>query len=270
MDFLAEDRIARLALHVVIDGDHLGKGGAHFLHPKVSEGELVCAGDDDRHDAAFVADAAHDVTDGASFRFLVVCGDAVAGHEVLGEAEELVIDFFLDEAAVDGDDLVAALAVVAQHGAFLSFGGGDGHFISIMPRMKSADDGLHHLFADAADAAHHVLDSALLDGELAFVGEMGNLAAAAAFVHRAGGYRAGRGGDVDGNETPCGVGFLRRHDGGGDGLARQRPGDEESEVLHRADALAMNAEVANRKAVGLALFDRDMFLGHGSSFYFWK
>ena len=267
MNLISQDRIARMVLHVVIDGDHFGQGLAHFLHPQVGEGELAHAGDDDRHDAAFVADPAHDVTDGAFLRFLVVGGDVVAGHEILSKAEEFVIDFFLNEATVDGDHLVAALAVVAKHCALLAFGGRDGHFISVMPGMGGADDGLHQVFADAADAAHHVTDPALLDSELPFVGEVGNLAAAAALVYRASGHRAGRGGDVDGNETPCGVGFLRRHDGGGDGFLRQRAGDEEGEVFHRADAFAMNAEVADGQAVGLALFDWNIFLGHGSSFF---
>ena len=70
------------------------------------------------------------------------------------------------------------------------------------------------------------------------------------------------GGDFDGNETPCGVGFLRGHDHGLYGLAGESTGDEDSEVIDSSDAFAVDAKVADGEGVCFVWFDGNVFLRH--------
>lgn len=262
MDLFSEDGIAFVALDIVIDGDDFGEEFSHFGDPEVGEREFSRSSHDDGHDFAVIADASHDVTDAAAACFFVVTGELMACHEALGKAQQTVVLFFLNGAARDRDDLMAALPVVAHDRAARHLTDGDGHFIAVVPWVSGTGDGADKAFFVAADAHHHVFHATLFHGKLAFIGEVGDLTAAAGAVDRAGGRGAMHGGDFDGNETPCGVGFLRRHDHGLYGLAGESAGDEDGEVIDSSDAFAVDAKVADGKGVCFVDFDGNVFLRH--------
>lgn len=262
MDLFSEDGIALVALDIVIDGDDFGEKFSHFRNPEVGEWEFLRSGHDDGHDFAVIADASHDVADAAAACFFVVAGELMACHEALGKAQQTVILFFLNGAARDRDDLMAALPVVAHDRAARYLTDGDGHFIAVVPWVSGTGDGADKAFFIAADAHHHVFHAPLLHGKLAFIGEVGDLTAAAGMVGRAGGRGAMHGGDFDGNETPCGVGFLRGHDHGLYGLAGESAGDEDGEVIDSSDAFAVDAKVADGKGICFVDFDGNVFLRH--------
>lgn len=262
MDFFPEDGIAFVALDIVIDGDDFGEKFSHFRNPEVSEREFLRSGHDDGHDFAVIADASHDVTDTAAACFFVVAGELMACHEALRKAQQTVVLFFLNGAARDRDDLMAALPVVAHDRAARHLTDGDGHFIAVVPWVSGAGDGADKAFFVAADAHHHVFHAPLFHGKLAFIGEVGDLTAAAGAVDRAGGRGAMHGGDFDGKETPCGVGFLRGHDHGLYGLAGEGAGDEDGEVIDSSDAFAVDAKVADGKGICFVDFDGNVFLRH--------
>lgn len=262
MDLFSEDGIALVALDIVIDGDDFGEKFSHFRNPEVGEWEFLRSGHDDGHDFAVIADASHDVADAAAACFFVVAGELMACHEALGKAQQTVILFFLNGAARDRDDLMAALPVVAHDRAARYLTDGDGHFIAVVPWVSGTGDGADKAFFIAADAHHHVFHAPLLHGKLAFIGEVGDLTAAAGVVDWAGGRGAMNGGDFDGNETPCGVGFFRCHDHGLYGLAGESAGDEDGEVIDSSDAFAVDAKVADGKGVCFVDFDGDVFLRH--------
>lgn len=113
MDLFSEDGIAFVALDIVIDGDDFGEELSHFGDPEVGERELFRSSHDDGHDFAVIADASHDVADAAAACFFVVAGELMACHEALRKAQQTVVFFFLNGAACDRDDLMAALPVVA-------------------------------------------------------------------------------------------------------------------------------------------------------------
>lgn len=262
MDLFPEDGIAFVALDIVIDGDDFGEELSHFGDPEVSEREFLRSGHDDGHDFAVIADASHDVADVAAACFFVVAGELMACHEALCKAQQTVVLFFLNGAARDRDDLMAALPVVAHDRAARHLTDGDGHFIAVVPWVSGASDGADKAFFIAADAHHHVFHAPLFHGKLAFIGEVGDLTAAAGAVDRAGGRGAMHGGDFDENETPCGVGFLRGHDHGLYGLAGESAGDEDGEVIDSSDAFAVDAKVADGKGVCFVDFDGNVFLRH--------
>lgn len=262
MDLFSEDGIAFAALDIVIDGDDFGEEFSHFGDPEVGERELSRSSHDDGHDFAVIADASHDVADTAAACFFVVAGELMACHEALCKAQQTVILFFLNGAARDRDDLMAALPVVAQDGAARHLTDRDGHFIAVVPWMLSADDGADKALFAAADAHHHVFHAPLFHGKLAFIGEVGDLTAAAGVADRAGGRGAMRGGGLDGDEPPCGVGFLRGHDHGLYGLAGESAGDEDGEVIDSSDAFAVDAKVADGEGVCFVWFDGNVFLRH--------
>lgn len=262
MDLFSEDGIAFVVLDIVIDGDDFGEKFSHFRNPKVGEREFLRSGHDDGHDFAVIADASHDVADAAAACFFVVAGELMACHEALGKAQQTVVLFFLNGAARDRDDLMASLPVVAHDRAARNLTDGDGHFIAVVPWVSGTGDGADKAFFIAADAHHHVFHATLFHGKLAFIGEVGDLTAAAGAVDRAGGRGAMHGGDFDGNETPCGVGFLRRHDHGLYGLAGESAGDKDGEVIDRADAFAMDAKVTDGEGVCFVDFDGNVFLRH--------
>ena len=262
MYLFPEDGIAFVALDIVIDGDDFGEELSHFGDPEVSEREFLRSGHDDGHDFAVIADASHDVADVAAACFFVVAGELMACHEALGKAQQTVVLFFLNGAARDRDDLMAALPVVAHDRAARHLTDGDGHFIAVVPWVSGAGDGADKAFFIAADAHHHVFHAPLFHGKLAFIGEVGDLTAAAGAVDWAGGCGAMHGGDFDGNETPCGVGFLRRHDHGLYGLAGESAGDEDGEVIDSSDAFAVDTKVADGEGVCFVDFDGNVFLRH--------
>lgn len=262
MDFFSEDGIAFVALDIVIDGDDFGEKFSHFRNPEVGEREFLRSGHDDGHDFAVIADASHDVADAAAAGFFIVAGELMACHEALCKAQQTVVFFFLNGAARDRDDLMAALPVVAKDGAARHLTDRDGHFIAVVPWMLSADDGADKSLFAAADAHHHVFHAPLFHGKLAFIGEVGDLTAAAGVADRAGGRGAMRGGGLDGDEPPCGVGFLRGHDHGLYGLAGESTGDEDGEVIDSSDAFAVDAKVADGKGVCFVDFDGNVFLRH--------
>lgn len=262
MDFFSEDGIAFVALDIVIDGDDFGEKFSHFRDPEVGEREFLRSGHDDGHDFAVIADASHDVTDAAAACFFVVAGELMACHEALGKAQQTVVLFFLNVAARDRDDLMAALPVVAHDRTARHLTDGHGHFIAVVPWVSGAGDGADKAFFVAADAHHHVFHATLFHVKLAFIGEVGDLTAAAGAVDRAGGRGTMHGGDFDGNETPCGVGFLRGHDHGLYGLAGESAGDEDCEVIDSSDAFAVDAKVADGKGVCFVDFDGNVFLRH--------
>ena len=262
MDFFPEDGIAFVALDIVIDGDDFGEELSHFGDPEVGERELFRSSHDDGHDFAVIADASHEVTDAAAACFFVVAGELVACHEALRKAEKAVVLFFLNGAVLDGDDLMAALPVVAGDGAAGHLRDRDGHFVAVAPWMLGADDGADKALFAAADADHDVFHAAFFDGKLAFIGEVGDLAAAAGMIDGAGGDGAGGGGDVDGEEASRGVGFLDGDDPCLYGFAGKGAGDEDGEVIDSADAFAVDAEVADGEGVGFVWFDGNVFLRH--------
>ena len=262
MDLFPEDGIAFVALDIVIDGDDFGEELSHFGDPEVGEREFSRSSHDDGHDFAVIADAPHDVADTAAAGFFVVAGELMACHEALCKAQQTVVFFFLNGAARDRDDLMAALPVVAHDRAARHLTDGHGHFIAVVPWVSGTGDGADKTFFVAADAHHHVFHAPLLHGKLAFIGEVGDLTAAAGMVGRTGGRGAMHGGNFDGNETPCGVGFLRRHDHGLYGFAGESAGDKDGEVIDRADAFAMDAKVADGKGVCFVDFDGNVFLRH--------
>lgn len=262
MDLFSEDGIAFVALDIVIDGDDFGEELSHFGDPEVGEREFSRSSHDDGHDFAVIADAPHDVADTAAAVFFVVAGELMACHEALCKAQQTVVFFFLNGAARDRDDLMAALPVVAHDRAARHLTDGDGHFIAVVPWVSGTGDGADKAFFIAADAHHHVFHAPLFHGKLAFIGEVGDLTAAAGAVDRAGRRGAMHGGDFDGNETPCGVGFLRRHDHGLYGLAGESAGDEDGEVIDSSDAFAVDAKVADGKGICFVDFDGNVFLRH--------
>ena len=71
-----------------------------------------------------------------------------------------------------------------------------------------------------------------------------------------------RGRGLDGDEPPCGVGFLRGHDHGLYGLAGESAGDEDGEVIDSSDAFAVDTKVADGEGVCFVWFDGNVFLRH--------
>lgn len=164
MDLFSEDGIAFVVLDIVIDGDDFGEEFSHFGDPEVGERELSRSSHDDGHDFAVIADAPHDVADAAAACFFVVAGELMACHEALCKAQQTVVFFFLNGAARDRDDLMAALPVVAKDGAARHLTDGDGHFIAVVPWAGGAGDGADKALFAAADAHHHVFHAPLFHG----------------------------------------------------------------------------------------------------------
>lgn len=164
MDIFSEDGIAFVALDIVIDGDDFGEEFSHFGDPEVGERELSRSSHDDGHDFAVIADASHDVADAAAACFFVVAGELMACHEALRKAQQTVILFFLNGAARDRDDLMAALPVVAKDGTARHLTDGDGHFIAVVPWAGGTGDGADKALFAAADAHHHVFHAPLFHG----------------------------------------------------------------------------------------------------------
>lgn len=244
-DLRAEDDVARPALHIVVEGDHFRQGLPHFLDPFPLAGELHRGGDDDGHEPAVVAHAAHDVAHAALAGLFVVGADAVLIHEGLCEEEEPVIGLLLDGAGQGGDDGVAALTVVAEARPAVNETGGNGHFIPVTEGMRGGEnrtDDIRGIASDFRDGA----GSALPFGpELARIGEVGDLAAAAVRIDRAGrrGPVFGRG--KNGLQPARGIGFLDGSHHSADRFARQRAGDEEGEAFVFPDAFAVDAQIVN-------------------------
>lgn len=124
----------------MVEGDHLRQGLPHFPDPFPLAGELRRGGDDDGHEPAVVAYAAHDVAHAALAGLFIVGADAVLVHEGLCEEEEPVIGFLLDGAGQGGDDGMAALTVVAEARPAVNETGGDGHFVPVTEGMRGGED----------------------------------------------------------------------------------------------------------------------------------
>ena len=157
---------------------------------------------------------------------------------------------------------MAALAVVANHRTAGDLGYGHGHFVPVVPRMVRRKNGKHQVFRKAAQTAHHVFHPLFFQRQLAFIGEMGNLAAAAGMVGRAFRLCAEGRGAVYGNQPSLGIGFLGRHDTGSHRLSRQGAGHKDGEIFDGTDAFSMNTQVAYGKGVDFVHFYRNISFGH--------
>lgn len=244
-DLRAEDDVARPALHIVVEGNHLRQGLPHFPDPFLFAGELRRGGDDDGHELSVVAHAAHDVAHAALAGLFLVGADAVLVHEGLCEEEEPVIGFLLDGAGQGGDDGVAALTVVAEARPAVNETGGDGHFIPVTEGMRGGEDRTDDVRGIASDFRDRAGGALPFGPELALISEVGDLAAAAVRIDRAGrsGPVFGRG--KDGLQPAYGIGFFDGGHRSADRFARQRTGDEEGEALVFPDAFAVDAQIVN-------------------------
>ena len=205
------------------------------------------------------------MADVAFSAFFVIPPDMVAGHEAFHKAENPVIFFFLDKAAIDGHHLVASLPVVAKDRSAGDLGHGKGHLVPVVPGMGCTEDRKHPVFREAADAGHHVLYPPLFHCQLSFIGEMGNLAASAGVVCRTLGHRPFRGSLFDGNELSLGIGFLHHHHGGLHDFPRQGSRDKDCKIFYRTDAFPMDSQIPDGDGIDFVQFDRYISFRHGGA-----
>ena len=229
----------------MVKRNDFGEGFLDFFSPEVLLRQVFGGGHDDGHDFPIIADTPHDVADAAFSGSLIVAGNAMADHEIFRKAEKAVVFLFLNEAFLNRDDLVRALAVVAKNGAACHLSDRDGHFISVIPFMRRAKNRKDDVFACLADADHDVLHAAFLRCQLALVGQMGNLASSAGIIDRALGHRTVGRRLLDGNEFPGSVRFLDQDDPRLHRLSRKSSRNEDSKILRRSDAFAMDTKIAD-------------------------
>ena len=133
------------------------------------------------------ADAAHDVADDARPCVFVVSRDLEIFHPLADDGSDDVIAFFLNGTVFDVDDFVRSCRKAADGDVTLA-GSGDGklHFIAVIPRRLSAEDGQDVDALQVADALNGIFYLLPFFLQFAFIAEVLELTAAAAFVDRTG------------------------------------------------------------------------------------
>ena len=177
---LAQQHTGAAVIHILYDGGDLGVLLQESLNEILAGGEYRCGGDQHHHDLAGMHTAPHQyMTQKAGAGVLIVGGKAEGGQQPADGGDDGGGDFVLIEAALDIDDAVAALLVGAGNdgaaGAIPAEGGF--HLIAVVAGIFGTQYGLY-----PAETGKVLLGDRLLIGKLLGVGEVQELAAAAAFI----------------------------------------------------------------------------------------
>ena len=185
---VAQQDAGAAAVYILHDGGDLRVGGEQRPDEILAGGELRRGGDQHHHDLPGADAAAHQhMTQKAGAGVLIVGGEAEGGQQSFDGGDDGGGGLVFVQAALDIDDAVTVRLVGPGDDTAGTVGAEGGlHLIAVVAGVRGAQNGLH-----PAEAGEVFLGDGLLMGQLLPVGEVEQLAAAAApgigageFFHR--------------------------------------------------------------------------------------